>query len=80
MKNTATKKTVVAFAVMALVIGFQLVFADGQATPSPYHNPTDTGINLDASLVLGAGMYGVGILMTSASRAIQTKLNKSLVQ
>ncbi|MFZ6022034.1 MAG: hypothetical protein ACOYT9_01015 [Patescibacteria group bacterium] len=79
MKNTATKKLVVAFAVMAMVIGFQLVLADGQGTPSPYHNPTDTGINLDTSLVLGAGMYGAGILLTSASKAIQAKFTKGLV-
>lgn len=80
MKNTATKKLVVAIAVMAFVVGFQLVFADGQPTTSPYHNPTDTGINLDASLVLGAGMYGAGMLLTSASKAIQSKLTGSLVK
>lgn len=76
MKNTATKKFVLVAAVMAVFMGFKLVLADGQSTSSPYHNPVDTGVNLDASLVLGAGMYGVGILMTSASKAIQAKLNE----
>lgn len=79
MKNTAIKKLVLGIAIVAVFAGFQLVLASGNPTPSPYHNPTDTGINLDASLVIGAGMYGAGILMTSASKAIQAKLSPKLV-
>lgn len=80
MNNIATKKLVLGIFLLIVLVGFRLVLADGQPTPSPYHNPTDTGINLDFTLVLGAGMYGAGILMTSASKAIQAKLSQSLVQ
>ncbi|PJA15131.1 hypothetical protein COX64_01165 [Candidatus Dojkabacteria bacterium CG_4_10_14_0_2_um_filter_Dojkabacteria_WS6_41_15] len=73
-KNT-NKKVILSVIALIAIIGFRVALADGQGTPSPYHNPTDTGINLDTTLVLGAGMYGAGILMTSAARAIQTKPN-----
>jgi len=76
MTQNINKKVIVSVIALIAIIGFRVALADGQGTPSPYHNPTDTGINLDTTLVLGAGMYGAGILMTSASRAIQTKLNR----
>jgi len=80
MRQYTNKKVILSVIALIAIIGFRVALADGQGTPSPYHNPTDTGINLDTTLVLGAGMYGVGMLMTSASGAIKTKLTKGLVQ
>lgn len=79
MKNTATKQFVLGILVFAALAGLQVVLADGQGSPSPYHIPVDTGLNLDTSLVLGASMYGVGMALTSGARAIQAKLQGTLV-
>ena len=71
MKNTATKKFVVALVAIAMLMGLQLAFADGQSSNNAYHNPVDTSINLDATLLVGAGLYGSGLLMSSVSKALK---------
>ncbi|WKZ24200.1 MAG: hypothetical protein QY312_01165 [Candidatus Dojkabacteria bacterium] len=74
MNNTTAKKLVVALFVYITFTGVTLVLADGNGSPNPYHIPVDTGINFDASILAGAGLYGVGVLMTSGAKALKAKL------
>lgn len=78
VSNTA-KKLIAGFGVLAFTAGIQLALASGGVTPTPYHNPAETGINLDFSLVIGAAAYGAGIVFTSASKVITAKLATRLV-
>lgn len=75
MTTKSAKKLVLAIAGFAAFTALSIVFADGgpTASPSPYHTPIDTGINLDTSLVIGAVVYGAGVLFTSGAKVLGAK-------
>lgn len=82
MTKIAARKFIIALTVFALFAGMKFVFADG--APTPTHNPYDTGIgdtfNMDTTLVVGAVLYGAGIIFTSSSKAIMAKLGTSFIK
>jgi hypothetical protein len=82
MTKIAAKKFINAIVIFALFTGISFAFADG--APTPTHNPYETGLgdtlNMDTTLVIGAVLYGAGVIFTSSSKAILAKLGTSFIR